>query len=313
MPVVSPTNSPVIKPTPQAPAPRPVAVPREITTEAPVPAPVQVPLGAWKPVVMPTAPEPIKEPAAEPAKETTEEPIFEADHSDEECSIPPEIDCSAHNINYGRMCRSTYPCCESERSDTSFCWETYDTLGLENIASACYHCCLKATGVAKCVGPPTPRKRDDLPKTIQCSDYGDARRMCKANSCCTNPRSTSSYCKLQYATYGDIIEQICHYCCSTPQTVGPPRRILRSEPDEEAIPEGAKVFDVHGHRFLLREENFEESDEDEQEYFDQIYSGFQRRSLVEGVHEEDYEDIEWFAYEWLLKGKCISCSQAVQN
>ena len=71
----------------------------------------------------------------------------------------------------------------------------------------------------------------------------------------------ATFTAMKYATFTDsIMEQICHYCCQMLQQVGPSTRNLRPRQDEETIPDGAKVINVHGHHFLLREENFEEED-----------------------------------------------------
>lgn len=72
------------------------------------------------------------------------------------------------------------------------------------------------------------------------------------------------------------------------------------EKAEDHIPEGAKVTHAYGRKLLLRKENFVDDEEDEQEYFDRIYSDFKHRSMQE-VHEVDYDDVMWWPYEWLLK------------
>ena len=224
-------------------------------------------------------------------------------------SIPADIQCNAFNIDYNRMCGGSDRCCGTARSETNYCWSTYDTLG-DAVASACYHCC--ATPML--VGPATPVK-SNLPKTIQCSSVDNPFRICKDNSCCSNPRSTSSFCQSEYAKYTDNdFEEICYYCCSSPKEVGGSRRRnLRSEEtevvkdislsDEEIIPEGAKVFYANGKRFLVRKENFEENEEDEQVYFDRIYAEHKQRSLQQlaAVHEENYADITWFPYDWNVR------------
>jgi hypothetical protein len=57
-----------------------------------------------------------------------------------------------------------------------------------------------------------------------------------------------------------------------------------------------------GRKYVLGPENFEEDDEDEQEFFDRYYAEHKGRYLIEGaVHEENYDDIEWYPYEWLWK------------
>jgi len=72
---------------------------------------------------------------------------------------------------------------------------------------------------------------------------------------------------------------------------------------EEDIPEGAKVTYAYGRKMLLRKENFDDDHEDEQEYFDRLYTDFQHRSMQVTTtgHEIDYEDILYWPYEWLLK------------
>ena len=73
------------------------------------------------------------------------------------------------------------------------------------------------------------------------------------------------------------------------------------EVNEDYVPEGAKVAYSMGKKFLLRVENFEDDDVDEHEYFEQLYSDFKERNLQKVVHEENYGDIPWFPYEWLIK------------
>lgn len=121
-----------------------------------------------------------------------------------------------------------------------------------------------------------------------------------------------------------------HYCCREPKSVGPARRlrgldnetVIEKQPtqeleiveeeeeedeveedvvEEDYVPEGAKVYYSGGKKFIVRAENFEEDDEDEHEYFERIYSEFKQRNLQSVVHEENYDDIPWFPYEWLIK------------
>lgn len=120
--------------------------------------------------------------------------------------VPPMIDCSAYSaVGLERMCASSQPCCEATRSETTFCWDFYENIFPGTlIDSACYHCC----ATPKVVGPPAV-PLPELPKTVECSTVDSPYRICKPDSCCTNPRSTSSYCTEIYDEYGDDIEQIC--------------------------------------------------------------------------------------------------------
>ena len=71
------------------------------------------------------------------------------------------------------------------------------------------------------------------------------------------------------------------------------------------IPEGAKVAEVGEKRYLLRKENFLEDDEDPDEYFERVYSEHkdrERRYLLDDIiHDEDYADVRYWPYEWMLK------------
>ena len=216
---------------------------------------------------------------------------------------PPPIDCDNSDfdeLDFERMCSSSNSCCEPVRSSTNFCWDSYDALEAmgASVESACYHCCSEP----KIASKPTPEKTG-LPKEIKCSEVDNAFRMCKEGSCCEAERSDSSFCTEEYSLWSDSeLAQICHYCCSEPKTVGPARRNLLSGSDNsDSLPEGTEVFYSMGRKYALGTENFDEEDEDEQEYFDRNYAEHKRRNLIEGVHEENYEDIEWFPYEWLWK------------
>lgn len=75
------------------------------------------------------------------------------------------------------------------------------------------------------------------------------------------------------------------------------------ELDSIEAPKNAKVtYDDMGRTVILREENFEPkgSKEDEEAYFNEIYEAHKRR-LEETPIIENYDDIMWWPYEWLLK------------
>ena len=218
----------------------------------------------------------------------------------------PLIQCDAWDINFPRMCSSQEACCGTVRADTTYCWDLYEKLG-SGIEAACFHCC----DPSQPVGPAAP-VREDLPQSIQCSALDNVpNRMCKEESCCSNPRAESDYCKDQYDKFSDNeLEQICYYCCSSPMTIGAGdsndnnrnlrasnRKIKRATTNKL---EGAKEFNVHGKKFLLGKENFDPILEDEQEYFDRRYAEHKRRNL-QRAHLENYDDVEWDPYEWLFR------------
>lgn len=288
-----PTVAPTIVPTK-----KPTAAP---ITEAPVTGTVEPTIEQTQgnltvePSIAPVFVKPIL--SEEPSDRPSDSPSAQPSPLISNYTIPPDIDCDDQDFSMSRFCSSSDPCCESERSDSDFCWAAYDILG-SRVESACYHCCDEP----KRVGP-ARAEIPELPKTIQCSDIRRVHRTCKEDSCCSNPRSGSNFCEAQYSRYAQEIEEVCYYCCQTPKEVGPPTfgrnlgSILNSTGNE--IPEGAKVTYSHGKKFLLGPENFEEDEFDENEYIEKIKAS--RRSLQTGPHLEDYEDVEWNPYEWLIK------------
>lgn len=295
-PFVNEPMAPVATPT-TTPAP---IVPTATTTTTPPPITLTVGTTVVKPGVVTV---PVATPVVEPGA-ATGAPTESANGSTG--GVPPEIQCNAFNVNYPRMCSSDKPCCSESRVDTTFCWESYEELG-DAVESACFHCCETPMQVGPAAVP-----KPELPKTIACSGVDNAHRMCKSDGCCTNPRSETDYCQSLYDTFNDSeMSEVCHYCCSTSQEVGPSvRRNLRlPEKAQKAttangtgsrIPEGAKVFNVYGRQFVLGPENFERDEEDEHAYFQRMYDDHKRRSL-QVAHSVNYDDIEWVPYEWLMK------------
>ena len=64
------------------------------------------------------------------------------------------------------------------------------------------------------------------------------------------------------------------------------------------------VMFAEGRMFRLQKEDLEPAEEDPEEYFHQIYDDFKkrhRRMMQENIiHEEDYEDVHYWPYEWML-------------
>ncbi len=62
-----------------------------------------------------------------------------------------------------------------------------------------------------------------------------------------------------------------------------------------------RVGNVGGKTVIVREENFEpKGADDEDAYFNEMYGKFQQRELQDSA-KENYEDVLWWPYEWLLK------------
>jgi hypothetical protein len=106
------------------------------------------------------------------------------------------------------------------------------------------------------------------------------------------------------------------YCCRDPQLFELPTRqrnlrlvsnstienpITNTIAHDDAPPADSKVTYVQGKKIILRPENFVEEEEDDEVYFERIHSEFKSRNLQSVVHEEDYEDVRYWPYEWLLK------------
>ena len=70
-----------------------------------------------------------------------------------------------------------------------------------------------------------------VPPKINCNAYSGANynRLCKPDSCCENPRSSSDFCFEQYAIFGDEIESACYHCCNeqngSPKLIGPAAKV----------------------------------------------------------------------------------------
>jgi len=154
--------------------------------------------------------------------------------------IPPPLDCSAFpDVNFFRMCKPD-SCCVSPRSDSDYCQGEYQILG-DAVEAACYHCCLEERGTDIATTAPSVvfnlteapgvspfgTFAPGIPPPLDCSAFPDANffRMCKNESCCTNPRSETQFCHEQYEILGEDVEAACHHCCfeerGIPMIVGP--------------------------------------------------------------------------------------------
>jgi hypothetical protein len=62
-----------------------------------------------------------------------------------------------------------------------------------------------------------------------------------------------------------------------------------------------ETHDIEGRPIIVRKENFEAKGlDDEDAYFEEIHGAFQRRKLQSPI-KENYDDVFWWPYEWLLK------------
>ena len=238
--------------------------------------------------------------------------------------IPPSIDCQMYRelgVNMDRFCDNDHHdmCCQSPRSSSNYCHENYGILG-DAVESACHHCCLEENNEAYVVGLENPLK-DGLERftSQQCAtEVDNTARICKPKGCCDPAHSDSQFCRQQKFKHGNDWERICWYCCH-PSKEHPidSRRLIQQDPStmsEEELrmwhkenPRELGSNDVkftHSHlerELIVREENFiQKGLKDEDAYFAEIHGAFQRREL-QLTAKENYEDVHWWPYEFLLK------------
>ena len=60
-----------------------------------------------------------------------------------------------------------------------------------------------------------------------------------------------------------------------------PSHPVEVQPDGEELPEGTRVVNVGGRRYIIRKDNFDKDDESQQEYSERIYEEFKSRNLQE--------------------------------
>lgn len=78
---------------------------------------------------------------------------------------------------------------------------------------------------------PTPGRfqTNGVPPAIDCRSEGfddvNFNRMCKEDSCCSNPRKEGGFCEKMYTILGDSVESACHHCCIESPAAGFPREV----------------------------------------------------------------------------------------
>lgn len=306
-----------------------------IATSAPVPAPVEAPTRAPVPA---TTSAPVPDPTSAPVPVTVSDLVSITDSSTvirntpTEAPLPPPIECSKYDkaVNFRRFCDNDHVdmCCQSPRSNSNYCHRNYDIFG-SDLKSACHYCCLETSQNTYEVGDANTPKDGLEPYTNkQCSELDNSKRICKEKSCCEPQYANTKYCQQQMSKYKDDWERICWSCCHPskefPEATS--RKLLAeasAEADAESTttakteeelrlwhrenPRELSPKDVRfNHRTLereliVREENFgRKGENDEDAYFEEIHGEFQRRELQTPVME-NYEDVHWWPYEWLLK------------
>ena len=245
-------------------------------------------------------------------------------------SVPPNIDCKAYEdngVNMNRFCDNGHQdmCCQSPRSNSNYCHENYEIFG-DALKSACHHCCLEERNEAYDVGDANVEKVGlELFTNKQCAeDVDNAARICKAKSCCDPDYSDTRHCRQEMEKHKDDWQRICWYCChpSKDYPLDTAKRVLSGTSTDDSVVAKTEAELRLWHRenprelsskdvvfnhtqlqrvLIVREENFVEKGlKDEDAYFQEIHGAFQRRELQTPVME-NYEDVHWWPYEWLLK------------
>jgi len=279
---------------------------------------------------------PVPAPAPAPAPVPAPVPIFAPVPQSQSITrdgVPPSIECQKYadmGVNFNRFCDNDHQdmCCKSPRSDSNYCHKNYGIFGYE-MHSACHHCCLETRNEAHFVGEPNEVKEGLEPYTNEeCSQLDNSARVCKAESCCEPEFADTQYCRQQIASNKGEWERICWSCChpskefpldtarrfltetsadvahasATMAKTEDELRLWHRENPRDLGPKDVKFNHTTMHRELIvREENFVEKGlKDEDAYFEEIHSAFQRRELQTPMLE-NYEDVHWWPYEWLLK------------
>lgn len=71
---------------------------------------------------------------------------------------------------------------------------------------------------------------------------------------------------------------------------------------KEEEDDGSVMMYAEGRAFRIEKADLEPAEEDPEEYFYRIYEEYQhrRRRAQQVIHDENYEDVEYWPYEWLL-------------
>jgi hypothetical protein len=179
--------------------------------------------------------------------------------------------------NTSRLCKDE-GCCDVEFSDTEYCqgeWASH----VGDVERICWSCCFPSKIF------PEPSKRKLLEKCQVLHDGSDGVKL---------PNSQSELLSI-------IEEETSENSLHTAMTQDEMRLFHKNNPAQ--LRPGDRIFEHPSmqRKLIVREENFSpKGEKDEDAYFEEIHSAFQRRELQVPIME-NYEDVYWWPYEWLLK------------
>lgn len=172
----------------------------------------------------------------------------------------PDIDCTAIE-NPFRMCKPN-SCCELGASSSSYCSDTFNSIGDLGMASVCWYCCSEPIDIGfSGPTPPASPTMAPIPSPISsptmaspvaaapqgvlptetpvsnplgnpfdgltCADYNsfeivNMNRICKDGGCCDQTRSAAAHCHSVYEFFGGIMSDVCSDCCNKQLAPPPP-------------------------------------------------------------------------------------------
>jgi len=183
--------------------------------------------------------------------------------------LEPYTECAALD-NSARLCKDE-SCCDPEFSDTQYCREQI-AKHPGDFERICWYCCypskeypLDNRFLSEKSESENSAKKYTLPQFKESIDVG-----------VVGPAATAM-----------TKEEMRQWHRNNPKSIGPDDIVFNHT--------------SMNHGRVVRKENFiEKGLKDEHAYFKTIHHEFQRRELQTPI-EEDYEDVFWWPYEWLLK------------
>jgi Eukaryotic-type carbonic anhydrase len=187
--------------------------------------------------------------------------------------------------NTSRLCKDQ-GCCDAEFAETEYCQNAWAS-HIGDVERICWSCCFPS----KLFPEPNTRQllanRDSLPG--------------RDGSNVPNSRVELLSTLEEKIDYENTETEDKEDVVLTAMTEDEMRLFHKNNPPE--LRAGDRIFEhpTMERKLIVRKENFTpKGEKDEDAYFEEIHSAFQQRQLQEPI-KENYEDVYWWPYEWLLK------------
>jgi hypothetical protein len=187
--------------------------------------------------------------------------------------------------NTSRLCKDQ-GCCDAESSETEYCLDEWAS-HIGDVERICWSCCFPSKLL------PEPNARKLMTNGVR---SGDILPISSIELLSTLEEKVD-YENTQAEDTEEGLENPLH----TAMTEEEMRSFHKNNPPE--LRSGDRVFEHTStqRKLIVRKENFTpKGGKDEDAYFEEIHSAFQRRELQVPIME-NYEDVHWWPYEWLLK------------